>query len=80
MTERVRQPQPLPALFMEIQQARADLRDVRHRGGSAPVRVEQCHLFHALNSYTAALTALKFPVPYAMRDELCIYRVLLTTY
>jgi hypothetical protein len=76
----MRQPQPLPDLLMEIQQARADLRDVRHRGGPAPVRLEQRHLFYALHNYTAALTASRLPVPYAIRDEVRIYRVLLTTY
>lgn len=80
MTVGTRWPQPLPSLLKEVQRARAALRDVRHDGGAAPARVGQTDLFNALTAYTAALSTMRFPVPYAIRDELCIYRNLLTTY
>lgn len=76
MVESGSQPRPLPALVEEIRQARLALRDARSASPIA-VREAQRHLADAMSAYADALARRGLPVPYALRDEMRVYKSLL---
>ncbi len=63
----------LSGLLKEVQSARIGLREARSTGRAELVHAAQTHLVATLSQYVEALTAMRLPVPYALRDELRIY-------
>ena len=76
MIERNFQHPTLPALCEDIRRARITLRDARSARIPLPAREAQKALADAIGAYIEALTERGFPVPYSLRDEARIYRVL----
>ena len=77
MVERNFQHAALPALCEDIRRARLALRSARSaRIPVVPAREAQQALADAIGAYIEALTERGFPVPYSLRDEMRIYRVL----
>jgi hypothetical protein len=67
----------LEVLLRAVTRARAALELARTQGSSrAMARPEQRELLAALAAYAVALTRLGHPVPYRMRSELAMYRVM----
>ena len=76
MVEPGSRPRPLPALVEDIRQARLALRDPRCASPNA-AREAQKDLADAMGAYADALARRGLPVPYALRDEMRIYKSLL---
>jgi hypothetical protein len=57
----------------EVQLARARLRGTRSGGHANVAQGAQAHFVASLTEYVEALTLLRLPVPYALRDELRLY-------
>lgn len=64
----------LPRLLRDVHRARVGLRATRGVGRLEVSHQARQRFVVSLTLYTEALDSLRLPVPYALRDELRIYR------
>lgn len=72
-------PDDLRHMSKAVNRARADVviaRGTRQRPGLPSAADEQRRLLFALESYTAALTGVGYPIPHRLHNELAMYRAM----